>query len=216
MKKKEDGRTEMRLLVGALVVCLTAGCVTQGYQRAGKTVQSLQATRVELTAAAQQVSRTIGTLNRMAGMRGGDLTPVYTQLTKDVAGIEKQAETARWRANAYRDNANTYLDSWAQEVSAIQDETIRLKSGQRRGEMIAKFQGIERSAAATRQAYAPLLTELQGIVQYLGQDLTARGVASMRPQFGKARTKATMLRTRIGELIGELDRVSAAMAPQTP
>jgi len=206
----------MRLLMGALVVCLTAGCVTQGYQRADKTVQSLQATRVELTAAAQQVARTIGTLNRMAGMRGGDLTPVHSQLAKDVAAIEQQAETAKWRANAYRNDASAYLDAWAQDVAMIEDTTIRQKSAEGRGALMAKFRGIEQSAAATRQAYAPLLTELRGIVQYLGQNLTASGVSAMQPQFEKARMQATTLRTRIGELVGELDRVSAALAPQTP
>jgi hypothetical protein len=198
----------------AVLACLTVGCATQGYDRAGKTVQSLQATKAELIGAARQVDGTINTLNRLSSIRGADLTPVYTQLKRDVASIERQAETARWRADAYRNNANVYLDAWSQEVSAIQDDAIRQKSAQRRGDVIARFRGIEQGAAAVRQAYAPLLTELQGIIQYLGQDLTATGVASMQPQFLKARAQAATLRERIGEVIGELDRVSAALAPQ--
>jgi phage shock protein A len=198
----------------AVVACLTTGCSTTGYQRAQKTAESLQATKVALRAADQQVVRTMATCKRMVQTPGADLRPLYEQLKQNVAAIERQAGTARWRANSYRKNANAYLAQWSQELSAIEDDNIRLQSSRRRSEVLAGFHGIERAAAATRQAYPPLLKELNGIVQSLGLDLTPSGVASVRVAHSRALERATALRGSIARLLRELDVVARALQPK--
>jgi hypothetical protein len=196
----------------AVVACLATGCSTTGYQRAQKTAESLQATKVALKAADQQVVRTMTTCKRMQAP-GADLLPLYEQFKRNVAAIKRQAETARWRANSYRKNANAYLAQWSQELSTIADDDIQMKSAQRRSQVKAGFLNIERAAVATRQAYPPLLKELNGIVQSLGQDLTPSGVASVRAPHSRALERATALQGSIALLLRELDVVTAALRP---
>jgi hypothetical protein len=145
---------------------------------------------------------------------GGDLRPLYDQFKQNVAAIERQAGTAQWRANSYRKNANVYLAQWSQELASIQDDNIRMQSALRRREVLAGFQRIEHAAAATRGAYGPLLTELNGIVQSLSQDLTPRGITAVRAPHSRARERATVLRGQIALLLRELDQVTTALAPQ--
>ena len=205
----------MRAAITILLACLTAGCATRGYQRAEQTVQSLQATRAELDAADQQVVRTITTLGRIASLAGENPAPEYAQLCKDVKAIEDQAGLARQRADAYREDAEAYVDAWQKELDRMQGGVF-MRSAMERSMVMAQFRQIEQLAAGTRQAYGPLIIELQGILRDLGRDLTPAGVAAVNPQIARSREIAMVLRERMAVLIQGLDVVSATLLSQRP
>ena len=199
-----------------ILTCIAAGCSTTGYNNAQSTSKSLQATRASVAAADSQVVNTVKTLERMYNTPGADLVSLYKQLNKDISQVKKQAKDAQWRATSYRKNANQYLDAWSKELSTIADDSVRIQSAERREQVLAKFRAIERSAAACRQAYGPFIKELDGIAQYLGQDLTAQGLTAMTPQGKNARARATALRQTFSLIARDIDLVAADLAPRTP
>ena len=209
----ETYRRYLKIAGASALAGMAVGCATPGYQQAEKTASSMQATRSQVVAAGQQVMRTTATLDRMAKTTG-DLRPTYNQFVKDVKAIESLAGSAKWRADSYRKNASLYLDQWSQELAGMANDNIRATSAQRRAQVQAKFGAIERAAANTRRAYVPLLQDLTGMVQYLGQDLTVNSVAALQPQVKSAQVKAVELRRTMNELVRELDRVSGTLAPQ--
>lgn len=206
----------MRTWLGLTAATLmAAGCATTGYQRAEKTVKSIEATRAELAAGQDLIAETLVALDQLYGAGGGDLRPLHAQLGRHIRMLEQQAVAARRRAEAYRQNANAYVGAWADELAQIANPEIRDVSKARRGETIRNFGAIENAAAKAREAYQPLLEDLRGIHQFLGQDLTARGVSASAGQVAEARKEAAALQQRIDDLIAELDRVSREMTPST-
>ena len=166
----------MRTVLGVVLVCFAVGCATKGYQRADSAVYSLSVTRLGVVDAQSQIARALDTMNRLAMVPTGDLRPVFLGLQGDVKAIEKEAEVASWRADTYRRKASRYIDAWGKELNELADQDLRYQSAVRRSEVMDEFTVLEKSAAATRQAYRPLLAELQALVQYLEQDLTSGGV----------------------------------------
>lgn len=209
-----DGRAAM----ATLLVCGTlSGCVTPwGVPDADKTVQSLKTTRADLVAADEQVGSAITALDRLASASGADVLPAYDQFSLEVRAIETHANLARTRAEAYRDNAKAYTDSWRTELAKIEDGPSRFDSAIRRAEVMKAFRYVELSAAVTRQAYGPLIVILQGIERDLGEDLKQKDVEAMQLQFDEARLIAGELRKRVARLRVALDALHAALISQVP
>lgn len=205
----------MRIVLGTIIVALGAGCATTGYQRAAKTATSLRETRAQVVEARRQVADTLALLDQMVNTPQGDLLPQYQQFAAGVKAIEKAADRAAARADSYRSNKDAYVAAWAEELSAIESREVRTLSAQRRTDAMMNFTAIEKAAAATRAAYMPFLTHLQGISQHLGQDLTAEGIAAMKPKAAEARQAAALLRKQLMSTIAELDRVADTLAPRT-
>lgn len=205
----------MRMLVGMMACMLAVGCATTGYQRAEKTVKSMQSMKAELAAGRDLVADTMSTLDELYTAQAADLRPLYEQFGKQLKMVEQQAELARKRADALQKNRDAYIGAWADELGQIGSPEIRTLSKERRAETIDNFGAIQSAATVAREAYTALLADLRSIHQLLGQDLTAQGVQASSPQFEQARADARILQQRIGELIQELDRVSGEMAPST-
>lgn len=207
--------SKMRILLASIAACIVAGCAQTGYQRAERTVQSMDSTRAELVAGREQVASTVSVLDQIFTAGAGDLRPLHQQLGRQIRTLENQANLARRRADAYRANADAYISAWADELVQIRNPAIRQVSEQRRREAMANFGAVEQGAAAVREAYRPFLDDLQGIHALLGQDLTAGGVAAASGQFDQAKQDAQVLQQRIAQLINELDRVASALIPST-
>jgi hypothetical protein len=175
----------------------------------------MESSRSELVAAREQVAATVSVLDQIFAGGAGDLRPLHQQLGRQIRQLENQAQAASRRADAFRANADTYVGAWADELVQITNPEIRKVSEQRRREAIANFGAVEQAAVATREAYRPLLSDVQGIHTLLGQDLTAGGIASAQGQFELAKQDARNLQQRISQLIAELDRVAGELAPRS-
>ena len=206
----------MRLILGMWMVVLCAGCATTSYDRAIKTGEALRASRPKVVAARQQVDDTIALLEEMVTAPQNDLRPLYERLEREVKTIEIASERSSERVNAFRQSAYDFLWAWAAELETIDDEEIVAVKTRHRDQARENIDEFEKKATAVRAAYWPLLEDLQGIRQHLGQDLTADGVAAIQPKFTQASENAQSLRELIEESIAELDRIADLLDPPAP
>jgi len=201
------------ILVG-VVAALAAGCATTGYKRANKAASSMIATRVELQAGRQQVTRTLNALNTLVVAQAGDLRPKCQVFDREVAQLRKNGENARRRANAMRRSTAVYFEEWGKEIEAIRNAEIRRESVKRRSETMRSYQPIEAAARDATAAYEPLLADLRDIQSHLKQDLTARGIAGIRGFVAKATQDAAALQQKIDAVVTVLDRVASEINAQ--
>lgn len=203
-------KNRTNMIVGAFVLAvLAAGCATTGYQRADRAVASMTGLRDELSQGKQQASQTIGTLNELVSAEEGDLRPAYKAFEKDVASLQRSAQSVQGWAGALAQNAATYFDAWGEQIETIQSEDLKLESTKRRSDAMQSYQGIEGPAGNAAAAYEPLLADLRDIQAHLGQDLTAKGTAGTRDFVAKATQDAATLEKKLDGLVAELDRVIA-------
>lgn len=196
-----------------LLAAVVAGCATMGYDQAGKLASSMRQTRQDVVAAGSQITATFNALDVIMMAQVGDLRPLVTQYSKELAGLDKAAKDARTRGPKIQTSGDAYFASWAQEIEAIQDPGLRASSKKRREETMADYQAVVQSLNAVRDAYAPVIKEARDIEKVLQQDLTKSGVAAAQQGYTSARQKATVLQGLMTQSLGVIDQVVTDLAP---
>jgi hypothetical protein len=195
--------------VAGCAAAVMAGCATTGYNQAGKMAANMQQTRQDVLDARSQVTVTINALEAVSRVQVGDPRPVLATFSKELARLDKAAESARWRAQNIRESGATYFASWAEEIEAMQNPGIRANSLKRREQTIASYREVEKSLMALKDAYLPLVAGLRDIEKALLADLTKSGIAAVQPAQKAMRQKAVELQTLMTQSLGVIDRVVA-------
>ena len=82
-----------------------------------------------------------------------------------------------------------------------------------RGSVLAEGDYATVSAnAAVREAYIPLLKDLQEIQKGLALDVNPAGVTAMKKPLDRAKTEAATLKTKIAALQAELTAIAGGMS----
>jgi len=202
------------VLVGAVAsLVLISGCATSGYQKSDRSTDSMVQTKVEVDSAYKQVTRTITALDTIMRAQVGDLRPLYEDFAAHLKTLDQDAESARSRALSMQSKNQDYFNSWAQEIEAIQDPSVRGKSLNSLKAAKANYQAVEQSLVKTRDAYIPLVSALNDLQTALAQDLTPSGVASLAPAYSKARQQAIDLQA---VMITSMKAMDTAVRARTP
>lgn len=197
-----------------LGLALLAGCATVEHPTASRTVRSLRETQAQALAARDQMEGTIQLLDELIKSPQADIRPLHQRLVKEIKAIEVEADRAGRAAAQYREYAFQYEVTWTLDLKNTDDpELHRLRS---RTQETARehFRAVEEAATVVRTGYWSVLENMRGIVQHLGQDLTAPGVEAVQPLYAKTAEEAIHLRACLDEFIATLDEAVAALSPK--
>jgi hypothetical protein len=205
----------MMSVIGALAaVVFVSGCATSGYQKAGKSAASMTDTKAEMQGAFTQVTLAINSLDKIMKAQVGDLRPLYKDFAAQVKDLEDAAQAARSRALSMQAKNQEYFATWAQEIEAISDPSIKKQSLTRYNATKTSYQEVEKSLFKIRDAYVPLISSLTDIGTVLNQDLTPAGIAPLRPVYSKARKQAIDLQSDMKNSMKAMDAAAQKLAPQ--
>jgi hypothetical protein len=109
--------------------------------------------------------------------------------------------------------ADRVFTSWKPSAAAITDPALRKRSEERLADSQARFQKIAAAGKDTRQTFDTLMKELLDQSTYLGNDLNASGIASLKPDAAKFNTRAKSL---FGKIDGVNKMFGDYMASITP
>jgi hypothetical protein len=174
----------------------------------------MEQTKAEVQAAYRQVGAAIASLDTLMGAQAGDLRPLYKDLAAQNKLLRESAGLAQDRAQTLKARNATYFTTWAQEIELIQDASLRQQSLARYQASQANYQALEQSMFRTRDAYVPLIKTLNDLETALGADLTANGIATLKPYHQKAREQAIALQRVMKESMGRIDAAAGQLAPQ--
>lgn len=188
------------------------GCATTGQQRAAKATSSMRDTKDELVLTKEQIRATMASLNSLVGQPGTDLGTQYKQFVKEVKSTDKQAKKLRDHADTMNAQSGSYFEAWDKDLETIQNPDIRKRSEERRAAAFDSYKKIDTAMQSANEALDPFLADLRDIQRYLGNDLTAAGIAAISDVVKKADANATTVQERIDAVVAEIDRVSAEMS----
>jgi hypothetical protein len=109
--------------------------------------------------------------------------------------------------------ADRLFTAWKGSTSAITDKALRTRSEERLADSQARFQKIAAAGQETRQTFETLMTDLKNQSTYLGNDLNAGAIASLRPDAAKFNTRAKGL---FGQIDGVNKMFGDYVASMTP
>jgi chromosome segregation ATPase len=204
--------TGLGLAVG--LVALAASALAQGGpEQTAKLTKTVESTVKSIDATRLQLEKTVAGYNSIMDQTAKDTKDAYKGLGKDITESEKKVAEAQLKVDEMNAEAERLFTAWKESTTAISDPALRQKSEERLADSQAQFQKIATAGKDTRQTFDALVTDLKNQSNYLGHDLNAGAIASLKPDAAKFNTRAKSLFGKIDGVNKMFGDYVAAMTP---
>jgi DUF2959 family protein len=140
-----------------------------------------------------QLQKTMEAYNAVLAPDVKDRRDAYKKLQKEVNESEKKRAVVATRNGEMNVEAGKLFKTWEGSTAAIQDPELRKQ----------RYSDIQANGQGAARLYTPFMKALQDQVTYLGHDLNAGAVASLKPEADKLNVQAK-------ELYSAIDKTTAA------
>ena len=216
----EETRTHSRHAVTAFT--LAAGLVwlgaTPAFSQAGpeqaqKLMKAVDGTVKSIGEARQQLEKTLAGYNSIMELTAKDTKDAYKNLGKDITESEKKVGDTKLKVDEMTAEAARHFTAWKDSAAAITDPGLRKRSEERLADAQARFQKVEAAGKDARQSFDALMTDLKNQSTFLGHDLNAGAITSLKPDAAKFNTRAKTVFDKIDGVNKMFDDYVAAMKP---
>jgi DUF2959 family protein len=212
----------IRRLPHVAAVALAAGLVALGapsaFSQAGpeqaqKLMKAVDGTQKSIGEARTQLEKTVAGYNSIMEQTAKDTKDAYKNLGKDITESEKKVADTKLKVEAMNAEAQSHFTAWKENAAAISDADLRKRSEQRLADAQARFLKVEAAGKDARQSFDSLMTDLKNQSTFLGHDLNASAITSLKPDAAKFNTRAKTVFDKIDGVNKMFDDYVAAMKP---
>jgi uncharacterized membrane-anchored protein YhcB (DUF1043 family) len=204
--------TGLGLIVGLVALSATAA-LAQGPEQTAKLTKTVQSTVKSIDATRLQLEKTVAGYNSIMDQTAKDTKDAYKGLGKNITESEKKVAEARLKVDEMNAEADRLFTAWQGNTAAITDSALRTRSEERLADSQARFQKVADAGKETRQTFDTLMTDLKNQSTYLGNDLNAGAIASLKPDAAKFNTRAKGLFDQIDGVNKMFGDYVASMTP---
>jgi hypothetical protein len=179
-------------------IAAASGCASAS--KGEKMLQSFERTRSTLAEAQDQVDVTLGALYRLRMTDSENLKGAFNHYKEAVAGLEKAATNGKWLTQSMKENADTNIAAWQEEMKTIKDPTITASLESRREAVRTNYKLLQMYADDARKAYEPFLRSNKEMVQALSIDLSPAAVSSLAESMDRLGGDGQKLKQRIAAM----------------
>jgi len=201
---------------GLLMLATAAAAAAQdtaGVKQVDQLVNKANATVAAIGAAKLQLSKTLEVYNALLSDTATDRKDLYKKLQKEMENTEKRRADIATRKGEMDTEAESLFKSWADSESAINDPALRKRTADRLTQTKASYDRIATAGSRAAELYAPVMKALGDQVTYLGHDLNASAVASLKPDAARLNKQADELVKRIDDTMATANKTVAELRP---
>ena len=192
------------------------GSDPESLKRTDELIEGAEELVKEAVSARQELDKTLASYNALFTDDVTDVRKAYKDVEKGMERTEKQREEVKKKLDAMKLEADSYFAGWNQSLQQIGDEGLRKRSEDRMKETKRHFDGVLAAVDQARGRYEPFIASLRDQWTYLGHDLNASGIASLKPDADKLNTKATELFRSIDEGMKKAEEYIASLRSSKP
>lgn len=205
-------------LVLALVAAVAAFRATSAVAQAGpdetaKFLKTVEGTVKGIGESKAQLQKTVATYNSITEMTAKDLKSAYKDLGKDVAESEKKVVDGSAKVDEMNAQATSYFGAWKTSALAISDPGLKKRSEERLAAAQERFHKISLAGKDTRGDFDTLMKDVKDQSTFLGHDLNASAITSLKPDAAKFNARANTVFTKIDGVTKMFDDYVASMRP---
>ncbi len=211
-------RTSRTCLVFALVAAAAALRATPVAAQAGpeltqKFLKTIDGTVKAIGESRAQLQKTMVTYNSITEMTAKDLKGAYKDLNKDVADSEKKVADGRPKVDEMNTAADSYFAAWKASAAEISNADLRKRSEDRLADAQGRFVKIAAAGKDTRQSFDTLMKDVKDQSTFLGHDLNANAIASLKPDAAKFNGRANAVFTKVDGVTKMYEEYIASLKP---
>ncbi len=200
----------------AAALAAAAGCISKSYDKGSATASALQNSADAVAQTSSRVNDVLAALNNLTFRSQGDLRNQYDAFVSATKNLDQATQNLDTKVVQMRSAAAVYAESWSNQLSAIQSPELRQRSSDRMNQVTAKLNDVETSYQGVKISFKPFTSDLKDIQTYLGTDLTAAGLSTIKDIVSKTKVDAVPLRDSIKQLQGSFSSLSTALSPVLP
>ena len=180
------------LLVVASVLCVAVAAQDQA-KRAEEVAKGMVKFQEHITKVTNQVDRVVASLGVVASP-GGDPVKTFQSFEQAVKDTKKLGEEAREHAKKSGQQRAKFIDEWTKAQKRIQNEDLRKAAEQRQAALTPLVEGVNAALEATSKSAEPFMQNLNDLVLFLGNDLSAQAISAAAPAIEKCMAAAAQLK----------------------
>ena len=191
----------------------TPAAAQAGPEATAKFLKTVEGTVKAVGESKAQLQKTVATYNSITEMTATDLKSAYKDLNKDIAESDKKVADGRPKVDEMNTAAEGYFAAWKASAEAISDPDLRKRSEERLADARARFDKIALAGKDTRQGFDTLMTDIKDQSKFLGPDLNASAIATLKPNAAKFNTRATTVLGKVDGVTKMYEEYIASMKP---
>jgi archaellum component FlaC len=200
----------------AALLAVLAGCASRSYDKGTATANALQASADAVSQSSLRVNDVLAALNNLTFKSAGDLRDQYDSFVKASKNLDDANDTLEQKVINMRNAAASFTENWSNQVTMIQSPDLRQRSTARMDEVSSKLKDVDASYEGVKNSFKPFTSDLKDIQTYLGTDLTAGGLNTIKDIVSKTKVDAVPLRDSIKQLQASFSNLSTALSPMMP
>ena len=201
-------------LVAASTLLRPAPAVAQsGPEQTQKFLKTVESTVKAIGESRMQLQKAVGTYNSIIEVTAKDLKSAYTDLGREITESEKKVAAGRPKVEEMNTAAAGYFAARNAALQAITDPDLRKRSEERLNATYAQFEKISTAGKDTRQSFDTLMTDAKNQFTFLGHDLNASAIASLKPDAAKFNGRAATVFAKVDGVTRMFDEYIASMRP---
>ena len=205
-------------IAAALALAVGPGAVTaalaqSGPEQTAKFTKTVENTMKSIDSTKAQLEKTLAGYNSIMDQTAKDTKDAYKGLGKDITESENKVADTKVKVDEMNAEADRHFAAWKDSNAAISDPALRQKSEARLADAQSRFQKIATAGKDTRQTFDALMVDLKNQTTFLGNDLNAGAITSLKPEAAKFNTKAKGLFGKIDGVNSMFSDYVTAMKP---
>jgi hypothetical protein len=146
-------------------------------------------------------------------MTAKDRKGAYNDLNNDVADSEKKVADGRPKVDEMNTAADGYFAAWKASAAEISNADLRKRSEERLADAQGRFAKIAAAGTDARQGFDTLMKDVKDQSTFLGHDLNASAIASLKPDAAKFNGRANTVFTKTDGVTKMFEEYIASMKP---
>jgi len=203
----------LALVVAVAALRATPAGAQAGPEQTAKFLKTVESTVKAIGESRAQLQKTVATYNSITEMTAKDLKSAYKDLGKDVVDSEKKVADGRPKVDEMNTEAASYFAAWKASAAAISDPGLRKRSEERLANAQARFGKIAVAGTDARHSFDTLMTDVKDQSTFLGHDLNASAIASLKPDAAKFNARAGTVFDKADGVTKMFDEYIASMKP---
>ena len=201
------------LVAAAAALRATPVAAQAGPEQTAKFLKTVEGTVKAVGESRAQLQKTVATYNSITEMTATDLKGAYKDLNKDIADSEKKVVDGRPKIDEMNTSAEAYFAAWKASAEAISDPDLRKRSEERLADAKARFDKIAVAGKDARQSFDTLMTDIKDQSKFLGLDLNASAIATLKPDAAKFNGRANAVFAKTDGVTKMYDEYITSMKP---
>jgi archaellum component FlaC len=215
MKTSQTKIITINLALAALLA-VAAGCVSKSYDKGAATSAALSSTADAVAQTSTRVNDVLAALNNLTFKSQGDLRDQYDAFVSAAKNLDASTDNLEAKVIQMRNAAAVYAESWSNQLAMIQSPELRQRSTDRLNEVTTKFKDVDTSYEGVKNSLKPFTSDVKDIQTYLGTDLTAGGLDTIKDIVSKTKVDAVPLRDSVKQLQASFSSLGTALSPVLP